>query len=241
SDGIGMAINSLPFDEQEAKALVPRDDLRAIVNVLRRAKRLKVVFDGKGEESYSSALVFMTDLVQYRLECANYRFPDYRKQLPTSHVAIAHIDTVETARAINALKAINAIKDYAVDLVIDENRLVLASPDEKETTIGEHVIPCETEGTIDMRLVGSYLTTALRLCGGMVDITATKPYQNLMVKQNGFTVLLMPQMSNKAKAVYEADQKAKEAEVPAKLKGEQTTEPKSKKPVKTAVAVATKA
>ena len=239
ADGIGMAINTLSFDEQDAKALVPRDDLKAIVNLLRRAKRLNVVFDGKGEESYSQAIVFMTDLVQYRLECASYRFPDYRKQVPTTHNAVAHIDTVETARAINALKAINAIKDYAVDLVIEDNRLVLASPDDKETTVGEHAIPCETEGSIDIRLVGSYLTTALRLCGGMVDISATKPYENLMVRQNGYTVLLMPQMSQKAKAVYELDQKAKEPVKPAEPKSEQSAEPKSQKKGKTAEAVAT--
>ena len=229
ADGIGMAINTLSFDEQEAKALVPRDDLRAIVNALRRAKRLNVVFEGKGEESYSQVVVFMTDLVQYRLESANYRFPDYRKQVPTSHTAVAHIDTVETAKAINALKAINAIKDYAVDLLIEDNRLVLASPDDKETTVGEHSIPCETEGSIDIRLVGSYLSNALRLCGGMVDISATKPYENLMVKQNGYTVLLMPQLSNKAKTAYEADQKAKEADKPVEPKAVKPVEPKGKK------------
>ena len=225
SDGTGLAVNSFAFDEQEAKALVSREEIRAIVNALRRAKRVQVRFDGKGDDGYANALVFATDLVQYRLECGNYRYPDWRPLFPDKSTAQAHIDTVETGKAINALKALQEAKDYSIDLVIADGKVTLSSPDDN----GQAEVSADTEGNLDIRLDGIYIANALRLCGGMVDIMGTKPYEPLTIKANGYQVCVMPLLSDKANKAMVADREAKEKQAEKQPVASQPKEVKASK------------
>jgi len=166
-----LAIISLDYDDGEGQALINRDDLKGIVNALKRAKRARVSFEAGGETIGGYSLIIDTELVRYKWVSVNGDYPDYEKLIPTEFNCQAHFDTVEAIKATNSLKALSNGKDYPIDLTIGDGKIVMANPDDK----GQAELTADTDGEGKVRLDGQYLAEALRACGGMVEFKLTSP------------------------------------------------------------------
>jgi DNA polymerase-3 subunit beta len=214
ADGYRLAITSLDYDDGEGHTLTSRDELKGVVNALRKAKRARVYFE-KGKDSLDGmSLVIDTELIRYRWQGFTADYPDYEKLIPTDFNTLTNFDTVEAIKAVNSLKALSGgSKEYPVDLTIGEGRIVMSNPDDK----GQVELPAETDGeSTKVRLDGKYLSEALRACGGMVDLKIVNSYSPVMFSSNGYSLVVMPMMSDEANRQAEADRKArleKETEV----------------------------
>ena len=94
----------------------------------------------------------------------------------------------------------------------------MSSPDDK----GEVTMPADIEGgEVRVRIDGSYLTEALRACGGMVDFKLTDGKSPVLFTVDGYQLVVMPMLTgeNKPKAEAEAKPEATES------KPEADTEP----------------
>jgi len=168
ADSFRLAITSLDCEGIEGQALIMADDLKGMINALRKAKRARVSFDG-ADVTKEASLIIDTELIRYKWASTGGNYPDYEKLIPTEFNTIASFDTVEAIKAVNSLKALSSGKDYPIDLTIGEGKVVLANPDEK----GQAELVADTEGQVDVRIDGSYLAQALRACGGMVEFKLT--------------------------------------------------------------------
>ena len=81
----------------------------------------------------------------------------------------------------------------------------MADPDDK----GQADIPTDTEGQGFVRIDGQYLTNALKACGGMVDFKLTNSYSPTLFAVDGYQLVVMPMVTDKAKAQTKADNEAK--------------------------------
>jgi len=72
ADGFRLAVISLDYDDGEGQALVNADNLKGIVNALKRAKRARVSFEAGGETIGGYSLIIDTELIRYLLECLDY-------------------------------------------------------------------------------------------------------------------------------------------------------------------------
>jgi len=223
ADGFRLAVVTLDCDG-EGQVLVNRDELRGIANALRRAKRARVSFEPSGESLDGMSLILDTELIRYKWVSTNGSFPDWQKLMPTEFSTIAHFDTVEAIKATLSLKALSDNpKAYPIDLTIGDGKLIMANPDDK----GQADIPADTEGQGFVRIDGQYLTNALKACGGMVDFKLTNSYSPTLFATDGYQLVVMPMVTDKA----HAEQKA-QAEAKAKA------EPEVAEPVAEAVAEA---
>jgi len=161
------------------------------------------------------SLVIDTELIRYKWISVNGNYPDYGKLIPTEFNTFAHFDTVEAIKAVSSLKVLADSKAYPIDLTIGNGKVVMANPDDK----GQAEINADTDGeTIKIRIDGSYLTQALRACGGMVDFKLTSPSSPMLFAVNGYQLVVMPMMIQEAieaEKLARAEQKAK-AEAEAK-------------------------
>jgi DNA polymerase-3 subunit beta len=232
ADGYRLAVVSLQYDDGEGQALIDGGELRGIVNGLRRAKRARISFDAKGERLDSVNLIIDTELIRYQWSSLNGSYPDWQSLIPTEFKAFAHFDTVEAIKALNSLKAIADSKGYTVDVTAGNGKLVLANPDDK----GQAELAADTSGEVGMvRLQGQYLADVLKACGGMVEFKLLNSYSPMLFTANGYQVVLMPVMSDKAKTEQDADKEQKastaepqpqsETETPVEV---EETEPKPK-------------
>ena len=154
-------------------------------------------------------------------------FPNNEQLIPTEFATVAHLDTVEAGKAIASLKAISDNpKSYAIDLTIGDGRIVMANPDEK----GDTVIPADTDGQCYVRVDGAYLTDVLKACGSMVDFKLTNAYSPMLFTADGYQVVVMPMVTDKAKEQREQDIEARrakaEAQAVADVKAKAETKPK---------------
>jgi DNA polymerase III subunit beta len=218
SDGFRLATVTLDYDDGEGEVLVNKDELRGIANALRKAKRVRLGFEASGDTLDGMSLIIDTEAIRYQWRGAEGQFPDYQKVIPTEFNAVAHLDTIETVKAVNSFKALsNNPKDYPIDLTIGEGKIVMANPDER----GEAIIPADTDGQGSVRVDGRYLAEALKACGGMVDFKLVNAYTSMLFANDGYQVVVMPMMTPKATEAMERDRQAKgeapaEAEVIAK-------------------------
>jgi DNA polymerase-3 subunit beta len=212
ADGYRLAITSLDYDEVEGQVLISRDDLKGVVNALKRAKRARVSFENGGDSLDAISLVIETELIRYKWQGVNGDYPDYEKLIPTEFNTVAHFDTVEAIKTVNSLKALSGGKEYPIDLTIGDGKVIMANPDDK----GETELPADTDGEGKVRIDGQYLAEALRACGGMVDLKLVNGYSPMLFSSNGYSLVVMPMMSDEANRQAEADRKArleKETEV----------------------------
>ncbi|MFC2042222.1 hypothetical protein ACFLTV_01800 [Chloroflexota bacterium] len=69
---------------------------------------------------------------------------------------------------------------------------MLSSPDDK----GEVTMPADIEGgEVRVRIDGSYLTEALRACGGMVDFKFTGGKSPVLFVVDGYQLVVMPMLT----------------------------------------------
>ncbi|GAJ23785.1 unnamed protein product, partial [marine sediment metagenome] len=213
--------------------LVNRDDLKGIVNALKRAKRARVSFEAGGETIGGYSLIIDTELVRYKWVSVNGDYPDYGKLIPTEFNTFAHFDTVEAIKAVNSLKALADSKAYPIDLTIGDGKIVMANPDDK----GLAELVADTDGQGFVRIDGQYFAQALKACGGMVEFKLTSPSFPMLFAVNGYQLVVMPMMIQEAieaeklaraeqKAKAEAEAKPTEQAEPTEAVAEPTEKPK---------------
>jgi len=90
ADGYRLAVTSLDYDDGEGHTLTSRDELKGVVNALRKAKRARVYFE-KGKDSLDGmSLVIDTELIRYRWQGFTADYPDYEKLIPTDSHPLRH-------------------------------------------------------------------------------------------------------------------------------------------------------
>jgi len=233
ADGFRLAVVSLDYADGEGQALINRDELKGVANALRKAKRVRVSFEQGGEQLTSKSLIIDTELIRYKWVSLDGSYPDWQKLIPTEFNCLAHFDTVEAIKAVNSLKALADSKGYSIDLTIGNGKLVMANPDDR----GQADISADTDGEGFVRLNGSNLAEALKACGGMVDFKMSSPLAPTLFSTNGYQLVVMPMITDKAQEY----QKAKQAEAKAEAEpvAEQAEPVKAKRsrakePIKTA-------
>jgi len=223
ADGFRLAKMSLDYDDGEGQALIIRDDLKGIINALKRAKRARVSFEPSGESLDGMSLIIDTELIRYKWVSVNGDYPDYEKLIPTDFNCYASFDTVEAIKAVNSLKALSNGKDYPIDLTIGDGKIVMANPDDK----GQAELVADTDGQGKVRVDGQYLAEALKACGGMVDFKLTNAYSPMLFTIDGYQLVVMPMLTPEATA----EAKAKAEQSPAPTEPETSTEPEVSQPV----------
>jgi DNA polymerase-3 subunit beta len=221
ADGFRLSVVTLDYDDGEGMALVNREELKGIASALRRAKRVRLAFEGEDVKT----LILDTELVRYKWISDDGSFPEYEKLIPSEHNCLTHFDTTEAIRAVNSLKALSDGKSYPIDLTIADGKIALSNPDDK----GKTEITAETDGEVGIRLDGSYLADALKACGGMVELKLTDGKSPVLFTSNGYKLVVMPMLTSEVKP--EPEQAEPEAEM--------ETEPAPEvEPAETAEAVA---
>jgi DNA polymerase-3 subunit beta len=223
ADGFTLAVVTLDYDG-EGQVLIKADELRGVANALKRAKRARVSFDNT---THIPALTIDTELIRYKWSSADGSYPDYEKLIPADFNTFAHFDTVEAIKAIGSLRALDAGKEFALDLTIGNGKILMADPDDK----GQAELTADTEGEVKIRVNGSYIATTLRACGGMVDLSLTNAYSPMLFSLDGYQVVVMPMMTNEAKSAEPVPTEQAEAE-PAEEKEVKPAEVKTEKPKK---------
>jgi DNA polymerase-3 subunit beta len=227
ADGFRLAVTSLDYDDGEGQALINNDDLKGIANALRRAKRARISFEGE-DVTKPSSLIIDTELIRYKWVSNGGQYPDYEKLIPTEFNTYAHFDTVEATKAISSLKILADSKAYPIDLTIANGKIVMANPDDK----GQAEVSADTEGEGFARVDGKYLADVLKACGGMVDFKLTSPISPMSFSLDGYQVVVMPMITDKANEWQKAQakaQKAEPADEPQTESEKVESEPKPKK------------
>ncbi len=217
ADGFRLAVLSLDYDG-EGQALINRDELKGVSSALHRAKRARVSFEPSRDSQDGMSLVIDTEQVRYRWTSVNGNYPDWQKLIPSEFKCFAHFDTVEAIKAVNSLKVLSDSKSYPIDLAIGDGKMVMANPDDK----GQAELSADTDGQGFIRLDGQYLADVLKACGGMVDFSINNASSPMLFSQDGYRVVVMPMITEKAKA------EAKEAKSEAEATEPETEKPKGK-------------
>jgi DNA polymerase-3 subunit beta len=194
ADGFRLAVVTLDYDEGEGQVLIDAKSLRGIPNALRKAKRARVSFEAETVNKVAS-LILDTELIRYKWTNHSGTYPNWQNLIPTEFKTLAHFDTVEVIKAIRSLKALTDNKGYPIDLTIGNGKIVLADADKQ----GQAEVSADTEGEGFIRIFGSYLVDALRACGGMVDFKMQSPASPILLSTNGYRLVVMPMLTEKAK------------------------------------------
>jgi len=216
ADGFRLAVVSLDYADGEGQALINRDELKGVANALKRAKRVRISFE-------DNALIVDTELIRYKWTSLEANYPDWQKLIPTEFNCLAHFDTVEAIKAVNSLKALADSKGYSIDLTISNGKIVLANPDDR----GQADIVADTDGEGFVRIDGQYLANALKACGGMVDFKLSSPIAPMLFSTDGYQLVVMPMITDKAQAYAKEQAEAKQAEPEAEPVAEPATEPET--------------
>jgi len=224
ADGFRLSVVALKgFEGGDGQVLVNRDELKGIANALRKARRVSLTMEKGGESLDSMSLIIDTEAIRYRWFGVDGSYPDYEKLIPTDCATIAHFDAVEALKAIASLNAILDTRKsaFTIDLTIGDGMIVMANPDEIAST----TIPADTDGQGFVRIDGKYFASALRACGGMVDLMLTNAYSSMFFSNDGCQVVVMPVMSQRANEQQEQDRKARQAEAKPKRSRSHKREP----------------
>jgi len=204
ADGFRLAVVSLDYADGEGQALINRDNLIGVSSALRKAKRVRISFEDK-------ALIVDTELIRYKWTSLDGSYPDWQKLIPTDFNCLAHFDTIEAVKAVNSLKALANTKGYSIDLTIGNGKLVMANPDDR----GQADIVADTDGEGFVRLDGTNLAQALKACGGMVDFKLSSPLAPTLFTTDGYQLVVMPMITDRARDYVAKQAEAQKAEAPA--------------------------
>jgi len=211
ADGFVLGMVTLDFDGGEGTVLAHRDDLKDMASALRKAKRVRLTFDKAGsDDGDMMALYIDTESARYKFPSVIGQFPDYDRVMPPGFATTIQMDAVEVLKAVNTLKTTaDNPKDYAVDLTIGDGALTLATPDrDGSITVNADVGDAEAH----IRLDGKYLVSAMKAMGGMTDFSLNKAYEPCQFSADGFMLLIMPMVSNRAREEQRSDSEAQRAE-----------------------------
>jgi DNA polymerase-3 subunit beta len=107
-------------------------------------------------------------------------------------------------------------------LTIGDGKIVMANPDDT----GQAELSADTDGQGFVRIDGKYLAQALKACGGMVDFSLASASSPMLFSLDGYRLVVMPMITEKAQA--EAKAKAEQAKAEATTT-EQADKPKGKR------------
>ena len=235
ADGFTLGEISLDFEAGEAEALINRDDVKAIIPALRKAKRVKVSFEQKPDSDngglLAKSLIVDTELIKYSLPSQEGSYPDYGKVFPSDFIASASFDTKEAIKACQSLLAIwfddNTKGLYRpLTLTVADNKVTIEAKEDR----GSMAISAETSGEAKIAVAGNYLIKALRACGGIAEMKLASPQSPITLTVDGYRCLVMPMRLPESKAVAEAEAVATEAEAKAEAKPKRKRTGKARQP-----------
>jgi DNA polymerase III sliding clamp (beta) subunit (PCNA family) len=202
---------------------------KGMINALRKVHRVNMSFEKSKDSLDGQSLVIDTEIARYKWQGVDGTFPDYEKLIPAEVNVTAHLDTVEASKAITSLKVLADSKSYPIDLHLNGG-IVMSSPDDK----GEVTIPADIEGgKVRVRIDGSYLTEALRACGGMVDFRITDSRSPVLFSVDGYQLVVMPMLTaDNQKPEPQADNTEPESETEAETTDKAETVAEAEKVVK---------
>ena len=150
-------------------------------------------------------VILDTELIRYKWLSMSGNYPDYEKLIPAEANTTASFDTVEAGKAVGSLKAITGDKDYAIDISLESGNLIMSNPDDK----GQVIIPADITGNpVKVRLGGSYLSQALKACGGLVDFKVTDSKSPTLFTVDGYQLVVMPMALASSQPVAEPEAEA---------------------------------
>jgi DNA polymerase-3 subunit beta len=243
ADGFRLAEVSLDFEDGEGEALIPAIELRGLTSALRKAKRVRLGFEDRGERACPSKegldskhLVIDTELIRYKWSSLSGNYPDYEKVIPTEFVAEARFDARDMLRASASLSALYLDKDTAIIIAIKGGMMRLSVKDEK----GEAQIEAEAQGEAMTAVNGAYLRQALKALAGMVELKVKDPQSPMLFSVDGYRLVVMPvnigigavakpEAVAPVEAVAQAEAVAEQAEAVAEGKAEIEDKPKRKR------------
>jgi len=225
ADGFTLGEINLDFEAGEAEALINRDDVKAIIPALRKAKRVKVSFEQKPDNDngglLAKSLVIDTELIKYSLPSKDGSYPDYGKVFPSDFIASTSFDTKEAIKACQSLLAIwfdDKTKGLyrPLTLTVADNKVTIEAKEDR----GSMVVSAETSGEARIAVAGNYLIKALRACGGIAEMKLTSPQSPITFSVDGYRCLVMPMRlpESKPEVTTETETVAKEAKVEAETK-----------------------
>jgi hypothetical protein len=209
ADGFTLGEISLDFEAGEAEALINRDDVKAVIPALRKAKRVKVTFEQKPDNDngglLAKSLVVDTELIKYSLPSQEGSYPDYGKVFPSDFIASASFDTKEAIKACQSLLAIwfddNTKGLYRpLTLTVADNKVTIEAKEDR----GSMVVSAETSGEAKIAVAGNYLIKALRACGGIAEMKLASQQSPIALTVDGYRCLLMPMRLPESKPETEA-------------------------------------
>jgi DNA polymerase-3 subunit beta len=112
-------------------------------------------------------------------------------------------------------------------LTIVDGKIVMANPDDK----GETTMPADTDGQGSVRVDGKYLAEVLKACGGMVDLKLVNAYSPMLFVTDGCQMVVMPMITDIAKAQMDQDRQAKDQAEASKTEQKQTKHSRKKEAV----------
>jgi len=154
----------------------------------------------------------------------NGKYPDTDKLFPTEHIAVAHFDTREMAKASASLSAL-ADKSQAIIVRVGEGLTLTAKED-----MGSAEMEAETEGEAETAMSGAYLLSALKALGGMVEMKVNTPQSPILFTVDGYRLVVMPMMVGLGKKNGKGKAEAVEVEQPEAVEEAETEETQSDKP-----------
>jgi len=228
ADGFTLGEINLDFETGEAEALINRDDVKALIPALRKAKRVKVSFEQKPDNDgglLRKSLVIDTELIKYSLPSQDGSYPDYGKVFPSDFTATASFDTKEAIKACQSLLAIwfdDNTKGLfkPLTLTVADNKVTIEAKEDR----GSMAISAETNGEAKIAVAGNYLIKALKACGGIAEMKLASSQSPIMLSVDGYRCLVMPIRLPESKAVAEAEAVAAHAEAKAETEVKPETE-----------------
>jgi len=211
---------------RSGQALVSRDDLKGIANALKRARRARISFEA-GDVNHPSNLIIDTELIRYKWVSIGDNYPEYEKLIPQDFNTYAHLDTLETIQAVSSLQALSDDTDnYPIDLAFNQGGITMTNPDGK----GQADITADVKGEGFARVNGRYLSEVLRAFNGMVDLSLSNAYSPMLFSSNGYKVVVMPMITDKANEQAKRDREASQAKEAIKPEAKTTKEAEPAKP-----------
>jgi len=219
SDGYRLAEVTLDFEDGEAEALIPANELKGLVSALKKAHRVRLSFEANG--NVHKSLVIETEAIRYRWGSESGSYPNYQEVIPSEFQAVARFDTREMMRAGASLSALSLDRTSAINLTMKEGALVLSDTDGR----GQAQVEAEVEGEVETAINGAYLTQALKALGGMAEVKVSEHKAPIVFSVDGYRLAVMPVvLPSQSKVETEAEAVASEAEAQVE------TQPEAEKP-----------
>jgi len=234
TDAYRLAEITLNFEDGEAAALIPAEELKGLVSALKKAHRVRLAIEPSSKNEHND-LFIETEAIRYKFAGESGTFPDYQQVIPAEFKATARFDTREMMKAGASLSALSLDKASAITLSLREGKLTMSATDDR----GSAQVEAEVEGEADSAINGAYLTQALRALDGMAEVKLSNSKTPILFTVDGYRLAVMPVvMPSKPKVHIEAEQVAREAEAKAERKAKAHAEKPKRKSRKAKVPVA---